>query len=148
MVRIVFKFIAQSTEISVGDCLNQLRHLSPFVISVDGLLSVEAAETLKFLSSRLTTKWKQQYSRTCGCVNSRVSITMAGETQRFIPVSWVIAYNISVQRPQWEDSAGLPLYWQYRREKKKAIIASLFIDVAPARLWGFPLLVPKTKSGT
>ena len=40
-------------------CLQQRRHLSPFVASVDGMLGVEATATLKRLASRLATKWKQ-----------------------------------------------------------------------------------------
>ena len=36
--------------------LQQLRHFSPFVASVDGLLGVEATATLKRLASRLATK--------------------------------------------------------------------------------------------
>ena len=40
-------------------CLQQRRHFSPFFASVDGLLGVEATETLKRLSSRLDTKWWQ-----------------------------------------------------------------------------------------
>ena len=39
--------------------LQQRRHFSPFVASVDGLLGVEATATLKRLASRLATKWKQ-----------------------------------------------------------------------------------------
>ena len=37
-------------------CLQQRRHFSPFVASVDGLLGVEATATLKRLASRLATK--------------------------------------------------------------------------------------------
>ena len=44
-------------------CLQQRRYFSPFVASVDGLMGVEATATLKRLSSRLATKWKQSYSR-------------------------------------------------------------------------------------
>ena len=40
-------------------CLQQRRHFSPFVASVNGLLGVEVMATLKRLSSRLATKWKQ-----------------------------------------------------------------------------------------
>ena len=40
-------------------CLQQRRHFSPFVASVDGLLGVEATTTLKRLASRLATKWKK-----------------------------------------------------------------------------------------
>ena len=35
-------------------CLQQRRHFSPFFASVDGLLEVEAMETLKRLASRLS----------------------------------------------------------------------------------------------
>ena len=38
----------------------------PFVASVYGLLGVDATATLKRLASRLATKWKQSYSKTCG----------------------------------------------------------------------------------
>ena len=37
-------------------CLQQRRHFSPFVASVDGLLGVEATATLKRIASRLATK--------------------------------------------------------------------------------------------
>ena len=39
-------------------CLQQRRHFSPFVASVYGLLGVEATATLKWLASRMSTKWK------------------------------------------------------------------------------------------
>ena len=39
-------------------CLQKLQHFSPFFASVDGLLGVVAAATLKRLASRLATKWK------------------------------------------------------------------------------------------
>ena len=44
------------------DFLQQRRYFSPFVASVEGLLGVEATDTLKRLASRLATKWKQSYS--------------------------------------------------------------------------------------
>ena len=47
-------------------CLQQSQNFSPFVASVDGMLGVEDTETLKRLASRLSTKWKQPYSKTCG----------------------------------------------------------------------------------
>ena len=37
-------------------CLQQHRHFSPFVASVDGLLGVEATATLKMIASRLASK--------------------------------------------------------------------------------------------
>ena len=91
-------------------CLQQRRHFSPFVASVDGLLRVEATATLKRIDSRLVSKWKQPYSKTCGYVKSRIAITLVRATHRCIQGSQVPAQKISVQRPQWEDGAGLALF--------------------------------------
>ena len=92
------------------DCLQQRRHLSPFVASVDGLMGVEAMADLKRIASRLATKWWQPYYRTCRYVKSSVSITLIRTTHRFIQGSRVPAQNISVQRPLWEDGSGLNLF--------------------------------------
>ena len=62
-------------------CLQQRRHLYPFLASVDGLLGVEATATLKRLASRLATKWKQPYSKTCVYVKSRIAITLVHATR-------------------------------------------------------------------
>ena len=51
-------------------CLQRRRHFSPFVTLVYGLLGVEAMANLKRLASRLATKCKQYYSKTCGYVKS------------------------------------------------------------------------------
>ena len=91
-------------------CLQQRRHFSPFVASVDRLLGVEATATLKRLASRLATKWKQSYSKTCGYVKSRIAITLVRITHRCIQGSRVPTHPISVQRPQWEDGAGINLF--------------------------------------
>ena len=91
-------------------CLQQRRHFSAFVASVDGLLGVETTATLKRLASRLATKWKKFYSKTCGYVKSKISITLVRATHHCIRGSWVPAHLISVQQPQWEDSAGLNLF--------------------------------------
>ena len=42
-------------------CLQQRRHFSPFVASVDGLLGVEATATLKSIARRLASKCRQSY---------------------------------------------------------------------------------------
>ena len=94
-----------------GDCLQQRRHLSPFVASVDQLLGVEATAILKRIASRLATKWRQPYSKTCGYVKSRVAITLVRATHRCLRGSRVPEHRISVQRPQWEDGVGVNLFW-------------------------------------
>ena len=91
-------------------CLQQYRQLSPFVASVDRLLGVEAPATLKSIASRLASKWRQPYSKTCGYVKSRVSITLVRATHHCLRGSRVPAHRISVQRPQWEDGASLNLF--------------------------------------
>ena len=91
-------------------CLQQRRHFSPFVASVDGLLVVEATSTLKRIASRLATKWKQSYLKTCGYVKRRIAITLVRATHRCIRGSRVPAHRISVQQPQWWDGAGLNLF--------------------------------------
>ena len=91
-------------------CLQQRRSFSPFVASVDGPLGVEATATLKKLSSLLATKWKQSYSKTCRYVNSRIAITLVRSIHRCMRGSRVPSHQISVQRPQWEDGAGLNLF--------------------------------------
>ena len=91
-------------------CLQQHRNFFPFVPSMDRLLGPEATATLKRIASGLATKWKQPYSNTCGYVKSRVSITLVRATHHCIRGSRVPAHRISVQRPQWEDDAGLNLF--------------------------------------
>ena len=91
-------------------CLQQRRPFSPFSASVDGLLGVEATATLKRIASRLATKWRQPYSKTCGYVKNRVAITLVRATHRCLRGSCVPAHRISVQRPQWEVGAGLNLF--------------------------------------
>ena len=80
-------------------CLQQRRHFSPFVASVDGLLGVEVTATLKRISSGLATKWRQPYSKTCGYVKSRVAITLVPATHCCLRGSRVPAHRISVSDP-------------------------------------------------
>ena len=91
-------------------CLQQRRHFSPFVTSVDGLLGLEATATLKRIASRFSSKWRQYYSKTCRYVKSRIAITLVRATHRCIRGSQVPAHKISVQRQQWEDGAVLELF--------------------------------------
>ena len=91
-------------------CLQQRRHFSPFVASVDRLLGVDATATLKRLASCLATKWKQSYSKTCGYIKRRIAVTLVRTTHRCIRGSRVPAHRISVQRPHWEDGAEINLF--------------------------------------
>ena len=91
-------------------CLQQLRHFSLFVASINGLLGVKATATLKRIASRLGKNWLQPYSRTCGYVKSRITITLVRATYRCIHESRVPQNKMSVQHPQWEDDASLNLF--------------------------------------
>ena len=91
-------------------CLKQRRNFSPFVALMDGRLGLEATATLKRLASRLATKWKNSHSKTCGYVKSRIAITLVRATHHCIRGSQVPAHRVSVQRPQWEDGAGINLF--------------------------------------
>ena len=77
-------------------CLQQSRNFSPFAALVDRILGVQAAATLKRLASRLATKWKHYYSKTCGYVNVRIAITLVRANHRCIRGSWVPVHWISV----------------------------------------------------
>ena len=90
--------------------LHQHRNVLPFVTSADGLLGVESETTLKRIYSRLSTKWQQPHSRTCGYVKSRVAITFVCATHQYIRGSRVLAHSISVQFPQREDGSRINLF--------------------------------------
>ena len=92
---------------SLNDLLNKLRHFTLFFASVYGLLRVEVEATLKRIIIRLTQKYQKPYSRTCGWVKSRVTITLVQATHRCIRGGRVPASRISVTRTQWEYGVGL-----------------------------------------
>ena len=96
--------------IYLEECLQQRRHLSPFVALADGVLGVEATATLKRVANCLAIKWRQTYSTMCGYVKSRIVITFVRATHHCIRGSRVPAHWISVQRPQREDVTGLNLF--------------------------------------
>ena len=73
--------------------------LIPLNFSVDVLLGVEAEDSLKNISSRLATKWKQPSSWACGYIKSRVYITLVCAIHHFIWRSLVLVHTISVEQP-------------------------------------------------
>ena len=87
-------------KIYLGACLQQHRNFYRFNASVNGLLGVDTTATLKRISSRLATKWRQPYSRTCRYFKIRIAITLVRATQQCIRGSRVPAHRISVQRLQ------------------------------------------------
>jgi hypothetical protein len=57
----------------LGACLENRRHFTPFVLSVDGLLGREAKTFAKRLAVKLAGKWQKPYSQVCGYVKARLS---------------------------------------------------------------------------
>ena len=78
---------------------------------MDVLLGVEAEAALKRIPSRLAQEWKEPYSRACDYVKSRVAITLVRSTHRCIRDARFPESSIRVISPQWEDGAGLHLFW-------------------------------------
>ena len=91
-------------------CVQKSRHFSPFFSSVDGMLGMEATETLKRIASCLATKWRKPYLSTCRYVKSIIAITLVRATHRCIQGSRVPAHWSIVQRAHWEDCSGLNLF--------------------------------------
>ena len=85
-------------------------YLNPFVSSVDGLLGFKAEIKLKHNAIRLTTKWKEPYSRIFMYVKSRFVITLVQAAHCCIWRARVLASQIIVKRPQWEDGAFLYIF--------------------------------------
>ena len=89
-------------------CLNQRRHFTPFVVSVDGPLGREAVTVLQKLSSRIAEKAHKSYSEVCGCVRARMSIAIVRATHLCLRGSRVPTSQMS-RHPRWEDGAGFAL---------------------------------------
>jgi hypothetical protein len=95
----------------LGDCLEQCRHFSLFVLSADGLLGKEANVLLRKLSAMLPDMLEKPCSEVCGCVNARMSIAIVRATQLCIRGSRVPMGKMCNRLPQWEEdkAAGLGL---------------------------------------
>jgi hypothetical protein len=91
-------------------CLEQRRHFTPFVCSVDGLLGREAKTFAKRLAAKLAEKWQRSHSQTCIYVKARLSIAIIRATHLCLHGSRIPTSKISTKFPQWEDGAGLALF--------------------------------------
>jgi hypothetical protein len=57
-------------------CLEQCRHVTPSVVSTDGLLGKEANTLLKKILALLAKNWEKLYLEVCGYVCARMSIVI------------------------------------------------------------------------
>jgi hypothetical protein len=94
----------------LGACLENRRHFTPFVLSVDGLLGREDKTFAKRLAAKLAGKWQKPYSQVCGHVKARLSIAAVRATHLCLRGSRVPAHNISIRFLRWEDGAGLAMH--------------------------------------
>jgi hypothetical protein len=94
----------------LGACLENRRHFTPFVLSVDGLLGREVKTFAKRLAGKLAGKWQKPYSQVCGYVKARLSMVAVRATHLCLRGSRVPAHNISTRFSQWEDGAGLAMH--------------------------------------
>jgi hypothetical protein len=91
-------------------CIEQRRHFTPLVFSVDGMMGSEAAAAAKCLASTLSTKWKRQYSEVCGFVRSRLSVALVRSMSMCLRNAR--DPTIRCSRATWDTGSGLGLYRQ------------------------------------
>ena len=91
-------------------CLKHCQHFNPFATSLDGLLGVKAGEKLEPIVRGLATNWREIYSHTCKYAKSRVAITLIRAIHCCIYGSGVMASQISMKHPLWEDGADLHFF--------------------------------------
>jgi hypothetical protein len=61
-------------------CLDQRRHVTPFIVSVDGLIGKEAKTVLKVLVGITSTNAGKTYSNVMGYMRARLSIAIVRAT--------------------------------------------------------------------
>ena len=89
-------------------CLARRRHFTPLVFSVDGLQGAEAKAASRRLASRLSAKWKRQYSEVCGFVRSRLSMALVRTTS--LCLRGARDPTARATPVTWESGSGLSLY--------------------------------------
>ncbi|MGL4997609.1 MAG: hypothetical protein ACRC5T_01270, partial [Cetobacterium sp.] len=89
-------------------CLENRRHFTPLVFSVDGLSGTEATAAMQRLSAKLATKWGRTYSEVCGFVRSRLSLALVRSAH--ICLRGTRETYSKTPRALWESGSGLSLY--------------------------------------
>ena len=89
-------------------CAERRRHFTPLVFSVDGMRGAEATAASRRLASRLSAKWKRNYSDVCSFVRSRLSIALARSASQSL--RGARDHRPLVSHPTWESGPGLHLY--------------------------------------
>jgi hypothetical protein len=83
-------------------CLENRRHFTSFVLSVDGLLGREGKTFAKRLAVKLAGTWQKPYLQVRGYVKARLSTAAVRATHLCLRGSRIPAHNISTRFSQWE----------------------------------------------
>ena len=97
----ILKWAETAKKNYLNACLDQRRHVCPFVVSCEGMIGREANIFMKRLSMRLVKKWKQPYSQTVSFVRIRFPIALVRAKNRYIRGSRVLTKRIS-NKIDWE----------------------------------------------
>ena len=89
-------------------CAERRRHFTPLVFSVDGMRGAEATAASRRLASRLSAKWKRNYSDVCSFVRSRLSIVLAQSASQCL--RGARDPTAMAMRPTWDTGTGMGLY--------------------------------------
>jgi hypothetical protein len=101
-------------------CLDQRRHFTSFIVSVDGLIRKEAETVLKVLAARTTAKAGKTYSNITGYIRARLSIIVRA-THVCLRASRVPTSQTSSIPPHWDDRVGMALLKYYTWIEKPTV---------------------------
>ena len=94
-------------------CLEQRRHFSPFVCSVDGVLGREATAVLRRLGRAIAPKWDMPFSKVMAYIKTQISLAILRAAHHCIRGSRIPAKAMSIGTGPFEDGAGLLLNRQH-----------------------------------
>ena len=74
-------------------------NFTPIVLSVDGLLHMEAKHFVKRIVANLAHKWEKPYSQTCGSVRARLAFAIIRATS--------LCLHVNGSRVKWRSGLGM-----------------------------------------
>ena len=86
--------------------------LCSFVVSVDGMFSPEAINTLKQIAQLLCEKWRHPHTSTFGYVKSRMSIAVAFTTNLCLHGTPMKNHSLDNRRYLWDEEGLCRLHNQ------------------------------------
>jgi len=80
------------------------------VVSVDGMFSPEAINTLKWIAQLLSEKWRHPCSSTFGCVKSCMSIAVVSATNLCLLGTRMKNHSLGNRRHLWDEEGPCRLH--------------------------------------